>query len=307
LIGTATASIQTAVKALNGNVFTNAYAEERFEANANWPLNTVDTNGTWRVTTFPASNNNWSRTTLAGFSGNASAYIRSNSVLAGTIRELITPNFNMTSLTNGQRLRFRIASARAATNSNDIMKLFWSNNCGNSWNQISYNRTGTSTPSIYTVTGTRRFPFIPADGSEWRAESVLIPAAAIASTKCQFKWEYTNDASTSLYMDDIMIGDSALVVGLDSKLSTVYDLATAYPNPGEISAAKIKFNVPSGDALVIVATDMLGRQHKVNYTVAQEGEVVLINNLFGNNLSRGLYNISLQRKGEVQQIKLLLQ
>lgn len=307
LVGTANATIQTVVRALNGNIFSAAYAEERFDANTTWPRNTIDTNGTWRTTTSPASNTNWSRSTVAAYSGTASAYIRSNTVLVGTVRELISPNFNMTGLTTGQRLRFRIASARATANSSDIMKLFWSNNCGNTWTQISYNRSGTTNPSIYTVIGTRRFPFIPADGSEWRTESVIIPAAAIASTRCQFKWEYTNDASTSLYMDDIMVGDSALAVSIDKNLTTVHDLATAYPNPGEVSNAKLKINVPTGEALQICITDVVGRQQMLNYTVKQEGEVLLVNELFGNTLSTGLYNITIQREREVQQIKLVLQ
>lgn len=308
LIGTVTASEVNLVRANNGNIYDTAYHEERFDANTAWPRNTVDTNGTWRVTTFPASNTNWMRTTQAFYSGTASAYIRSNTVLSGTVRELISPNFDMRRLTTGQRLRFRISSARAVANSNDVMKVFYSVNCGATWTALAYNRSGTTNPTIYTVTGTRRFPFIPLQ-TEWRLESVALPANLFTAARCQFKWEYTNDASTSLYMDDIMIGDSALV-SLDSRLEEVSYLATAYPNPGSVSQTQIRLNLEPGTAAQIVVSDVLGRLvANRSIMTSSDDEVLPMAELIatsGSQSNRGLYIVTVQVGRKVQRMKLLL-
>jgi hypothetical protein len=305
-IGTGTASLQTAIRALNGNIYSTGYAEERFDQNVNWPRNLVDTNGAWWVeTSLTIAGTNWTRSTLAAVSQPASLFIPNNTTAAGTVRSLISPNLNLTGVPPNSRLRFRIASAPRATANSDELRMFYSTNCGNSWVQMSYTRSGTSNPSIYTVTGTRTFPFIPS-GTEWRQEAVAIPLAAINAQRVMFRWQYTNAASLGLYLDDIMVGDSTLVSAAKTQ-KQVSHLATVFPNPGNQHNTQLQLHTTQGLPTCISIRDLLGRGQTRTLQTTTDKSSYSIHDLAGQNLAPGLYTVTVQQGDERQVLKVVLQ
>lgn len=304
-VGSTPVSVSQTLTVRNGTPYANAYTEERFDLNTAWPLNAADSLGNWTYESSTTTPNRWARTKLAAFSDSAAAMIRTNAVTPGTVRSLISPAFNLSSLPINSRLRFRIALAKRVAADNDELKLFYSTNCGASWTAMAYTRNGSTNPMLYTTTRTSTFPFIPTR-AEWRQEAVLIPNVARNAQRVHFKWELTNTNSTNLYMDDVMVGDSTLV-GLNAGLTQVSDLAMLYPNPSNGAEANLKLNVQAGAPVRIRITDVLGRTEVAEIGAAPEDGVLPLGRVVSKARQQGIYLVQVEAQGMVQTLRWVVQ
>lgn len=255
-IGEVVVTNNTLVTVNNGEVFQQAYAEERF-TNESFPVNNQNQIGNWTMTnSLSPTAANWSRNTLAFVSPPASVAIRNNGIVSGTIRELISPVYDLSNLPPNAFVTFRLAAGRRTSSDNDQMRLLYSIDCGASWVWMSYTRNSTTNPSIYTSSTTTTGIFLP-ESDEWRTERVRLPIAMGRQPRVQFKFEVTSRGGNFLYLDDFMVGDSATASGLNSSFSQQIKI---FPNPASTGSELVIEGLDTDNAIgTISIADLYGR------------------------------------------------
>ena len=216
--------------------------------------NPVFPNGDWLV--FNDGGNQWQRTTNASFSGSASVYINNYSGNATETKDIfITGGFDMSNVSNAF-LKFKLAYASRTPGSNDILRVFATNSCGQFWT-MRYNRVGDQLSTAGVVFGN----FIPANQNQWREETINLSSSFFSGNPNVFvKFEYYHDTGNNIYIDDINVDG---LVGINDPVS--YSSVNLYPNPA-VQSTRIEFTLTSAELVTVKLIDLLGREIK---TIAQ--------------------------------------
>lgn len=242
--------------------------------NSNWTINTQQGNSFTRV---------------PGVSASGFASIKYNSTGGGgDVIELISPGFNLTPLTADFNMKFKIAYRPANTGSRDILKVFVSQNCGQTWSP-RYSKSGNA---IATVSGTGG-GFEPQSISDWREENVNLTSFATA-TNLLVKFEFTDSTGASLYIDDINLGNSPLSMN-DFTLN--YSDWSIYPNPTDDYQITNHFSLLKKERVSIELIDVIGRVAKFeSFGTLAPGDYN--QNLDLSGLSKGVYTLRLMAGNE---------
>ncbi|RYZ45544.1 MAG: PKD domain-containing protein, partial [Sphingobacteriales bacterium] len=180
---------------------------ESFE-NTAFPASAINPNYDWELEN--ATTISWERTTVASTDSAASVRIRQGFIPSGRENALITPNIDVSNITQPV-MRFKYAYAKASpTSGSDRFRVLFSLDCGNSWTQ-RFNKAGTS---LTTVSGD--LPnFVPSSSADWKTESFSLPAAP--NGYVMFRFESISEQGNNLYLDAIRV-ESALV-GMEQELT----------------------------------------------------------------------------------------
>lgn len=154
----------------------------------------------WSVNN-PDQLKSWARTQSAKKSGNASAYINNyNYNVVGAIDELISPSWDLSSLTNPS-LHFQLAYIYYSDpNFTDTLEVFISD-CGSNYISI-YKKWG----NALATAPSGMDPFVP-DASAWRQEIIDLSAYK-GSENAKLKFRQISGAQNNLYIDDIELLDA---------------------------------------------------------------------------------------------------
>ena len=205
----------------------------------------------------------------------------------------VTPSYNISSV--GQpALLFRVSGAERGGEPSDQLRVYTSNNCGQTW---ILRKTWTGNDLI--TAGYFSNEFVPSTTSQW-SEFALGLSGVAAQTNVRFKFEFIAGeiGSNNFYIDDIRIGEA---LGL-----TDFATATALkliPNPAN-HQVQLNFNILNTSQVNILVLDMLGKQ--VTEMVSQQfnaGNQIYTMNLDA--LSAGVYLVELNIDGNKVFQKLL--
>ncbi len=253
-------------------------ASENFESSSNY--------WSWIINNYDNNNNKWTITNTAGYSGNHSMVMNGYNNYVLDVDDFITPAFDM-SIVSGATLNFKCAAASKANSVselNDILKIYSSNNCGQTWSLRS------TIPGM-ELNNNSYHPesFIPVSSNQWASHTVAIPNN-IATNNVRFKFEYTTGkASNNIYIDDINING---VVGIDDN-DIDNSGVTIYPNPTDQSAA-IAYHLNNKGNTKIELMDLLGKKiMEITNNDQQEGDYSIQISKQKNNISSGIYFIKL--------------
>jgi len=189
---------------------------EGFETSAGLPANWTNFNDDAGVT--------WARNTSVGHtSGNCYAIDNFNTDFTGSSDIIVTPAFNLSSLSSGV-LSFWLAYSQYLNTANGItysdrLKVLYSTDCGATW-FIIYDKSG-ATLQTTTAPSTLSTGFMPT-AADWRKETIDI---APLTTITNFAFENVSGYGNLLYIDDINIGNLVNINELDNELFTLT------PNP----------------------------------------------------------------------------
>lgn len=217
--------------------------------------------------------------------------------IGGTKDELITPVYNLSN-TSGATLNFKYAHAINSSGTiepDDLaIQVYYSNNCGASWN-IMKNITGMD---VLTAGYVGSY-FIPG-GEDWENVSINIPAPAQVE-QVRFKIVFTaTDYSNNFYLDDINVGGVLMSSENDLSINNL----TVYPNPIENnSQLNIVFGSYQSGDVILTIHNAIGEEIYSDYIAAIAGENNLLVNLNTIQMSTGLYTISLISNGTVSSQK----
>ncbi len=249
----------------------------------------------WVVIT--TANNGWENSSIASATGSNCMMINNFDNEASQIAELISPAFDLTTLSN-PRLDYKWAFAKKNSSSNDQFVVYYSDDCGSSWTVLSA-KIGTNLETAPMNAS----PFVPQNTSEW--DSTSIDLSSIANeTNVRFKFRLRNNKGNNLFLDDVNLkGDISTSI---QPFNPIHSIAI-YPNPmneNTVIAFNLKNNVNN---LNIVLRDVLGNEvtRIVNNTNFSAGKYTLAIDK-EKKLSSGLYFIEFNADNHIETEKLIV-
>ncbi len=223
----------------------------------------------WRIQNLNNGANAWKSDNVS-LTGSRSIAFR-NFSLAATMNskdEFNSPLIDLTTLT-GASLSFDVAYARKATNTNDILDVYISDDFGRTETRLYRGTTGTLESQGVTTT-----EFIPTSATQWRTITVdLTPY--VGMTHARIRFEFSNRRGNNIYIDNFTISSAT---GLNENLKR--DMAfNLIPNPMS-DVAYAQFELKQTQAVEITVCDLAGRK----ITTIQQGE-----------MQAGLYSLPIER------------
>ena len=156
--------------------------------------------------------NTWNRTELASSVGSASIRIRSRFFSGEINHNLMSPFINLSQYENPVRLYFDYAYARRNSQSDDLLRILVSDDCGLSWTL----RKDLTTDELITNGGSSVTSVFVPNSSQWEEEYVnLNPWAGDESVKIKF--EFNGENGNYLYVDNIRLESAN--IGLDNNVN----------------------------------------------------------------------------------------
>ncbi|WP_317899314.1 Omp28-related outer membrane protein [Aurantibacillus circumpalustris] len=200
----------------------------------------------------------WTRKNAAGcgaynLSPESAKYDFFSNTVIGDKDELILPPMNLQGA-NDPDMYFDLAYAQRNSNSNDVLEVFASDNCGATWTAV-YSAQGINLSTVSSPIPTAYQP-TPTNPQEWRTESITLPG--FNKPNVLVKFVVTNDNGNNLYLDNVNLSQSAPTsVGI-SNANASENFVTLYPNPTNGITNVTITSKKAGEARVFV-TNTLGQ------------------------------------------------
>lgn len=193
----------------------------------------------------------WQNMSSTSYSGTQCLWINNFNNIAPSIDELISPAYDLSSVTTAT-LSFKLHYSAQTATDNDKLQVYSSSNCGKSW-QLRYSKSGTS--ALKTVTPYYTTSHIPVAGStEWRQENINLPNNW-GTNPIRFKFAFTSGGGNNIFIDDINI-NTPIVTGLNTQKSE--NDISLFPNPSS-NEFFISYNLANNASLDIEVIDVLGK------------------------------------------------
>jgi PKD repeat protein len=236
-------------------------------------------------------------TTAAAFSGSKSTRIVNSTSMDGRIDQLISPTMDMSDATD-ITLSFRYAFARRSSTNDDRLRVFVSNNCGESWSLRKQLFAGASLTTGGTVSGS----FIPTGPDQWGFEEITTISASYHVPNFRIRFEFESDGGNNLYIDDINI--NGMPVGIEESAGGPGSSLSVFPNPATSNTQAI-VNVTAAGQVRVELVDVVGR------TIAglHDGQLPAGERRFDlplSGLPSGLYFVRLQQQGRSEAVRFIV-
>lgn len=246
----------------------------------------------WVVVNSANDVSRWEMITSTAYSGANSAGIMNFGKSAPLTDELISPAYDLTTITS-PTLTFRLHFSNVITANYDKLVVSISSTCGKAWQQL-YSRSASS--NLSTVTGNNASSYIPevASEEEWRLEKINI-MNSWANATVRFKFAFTSGGGNNIFIDDVNI-DGVGTTGL-AKNSAASQIKI-FPNPAK-EELQVKWQSLEKTSGHIEILDVLGRvclSQKIN---ERENEMQL--NI--KSLENGVYFIRITQSNATFYIK----
>lgn len=137
-----------------------------------------------------------------GFQSNQSARINNFDGGPNQVYEFFSDPLDLSGFTS-LALAFDWAYAQQTTNSADILRIFISNDCGETWVP---KKTYTGMSSLKSVSQLWTTPFTPASLNEWASDTVTISGAVNFTDHTQVKFRFESKGGNNFFLDNIRIG-----------------------------------------------------------------------------------------------------
>lgn len=179
------------------------------------------TGGRWGIyTKGPDDFRGWEETTAAGVSNNSCVYINNNNAaFEGYRSDLISGGYYVQGMSQPV-IRFKTAYARRNAESKDLLRVYASNSCGNSWTLLSVKPAAelSSAPD-------RTASFVPAAG-EWKEHEVQLSGTLANTQNLRIKFEFQGRGGNNIYLDDVNV-----LARFSNEENEAGILLNVYPNP----------------------------------------------------------------------------
>lgn len=169
----------------------------------------------------------------------------------GAVDELISPSYNLSTLSN-PTLKFRYSGAAIDNTPDDELRVMKSKNCGKTWSQVT-----TLSGFELTNAGLVSESYRPDANTVWTDVSASLGNFDDEeNVRIKFKWT-SGDRSNNFYIDDLTLSASPL--GMED-LEQQIGLSIA-PNP-TIDKTSVTMSLPDASLVQLEIVDVLGRDVK---------------------------------------------
>lgn len=234
----------------------------------------------------------WQQLNSTAYSGNGCVGIMNFKASAPSVDEMISPPYNFSSAITAT-LNFQIHSAMTATNNTDRLQVFMSADCGSQW-YLLQQKSGTLLRSVPGLLMSSHTP--PAGSSEWRSESIDLPAIWDARP-VRFKFTFTSGGGNNIFIDDINLAGEYQTTAIKKQISVTE--ISVFPNPaGQL--INIEYITTKAEQVKIDIFDVLGKlcvtQSNDNSSTGKKTSAIDIKEL-----KSGVYFIHFTRDGIVSE------
>jgi hypothetical protein len=285
--GTSTlTSTQTSYITVLANPGASVPVEDGFEA-----YDSLD-DAPWTVVN-PDEDNGFEITEAAASTGTQSVRLLNTSSMASRFDELVSGTFDMSDV-GSIRIAYRYAFALRNSSNDDRLRLYVSNNCGETWSLRQQLRGSTNLNTGGVVTGS----FVPNAG-QWEYTEVANVSATYHTSDFRFKFEFESDGGNNVYLDDININGSP--VGLDEVVPAQGTALTVVPNPVR-GRAEAVFSLQTTGPVKMELMDVLGRQLNVLHNGTMVAGPQRMELPVGN-LGSGLYFVRMTQGTDIRVVR----
>lgn len=229
----------------------------------------------------------------AAYSGTKSVLFQNSSTATGRKDELISNTVDITT-DAPVTLSFRYAYAKRSSGNNDILRIYASRDCGDTW---SLRRTlgGDALVTAPITTGS----FTPNGPGQWGFNETSPIGGLFNVSNLRFKFQFQSDGGNNLWLDDInILGQSTGVSELDAASG---NSLTVVPNPAH-DRSVITAHLKDAGPVKVELVDLLGRSVRTIMEGSQpSGTAQWTIDL--NGLPGGMYFVRLQQNDAVRVAK----
>jgi PKD repeat protein len=224
-------------------------------------------------------------TSTASFTGSKSVRLTNYGQPAGTLDDLISGPYDLSSITDGMTMTFRYAYRKRNTANEEWLRIFVSNDCGANWVQ----RRTIKGSSLSTLTASSSWT--PSSQDDWTTVHVTNITSTFWVDNARFKFQFESDGGNNFFIDDINVyaGGPQDNVGLE-EFSAISNF-NVYPNPSN-GIVNISFNSSASSNYSIELINMLGQVVDQSKIKSSPGNNLVI---IGNDeIRNGVYLIKLK-------------
>lgn len=245
----------------------------------------------------PDNSNAWAITTQAAATGSRSLRLNNTSNDEGDVDEFVSSTIDLSNVTDLE-LSFKYAFAKKSSSNTDYMRVYVSNDCGETWSV----RKNISSSTIATASNTSG-NFVPSS-SEWETVTVTNITASYWTSNFRMKISFVSGGGNNVYLDDINIFDpNNNSAGI--RESDDVSLFRVFPNPAN-DIARVSFDLIESNNVKVVVTDMIGQEVRlINESQLNAGTHQFEINT--NELSKGVYFVNLNVSGKIITQKLIVE
>lgn len=248
------------------------------------------------------TNATWALTNTAGSSGTKSMKL-ANFSQTGTTNydELISGPVDLSSITTATNvtLSFRYAYRKKVSTNSEILKVFLTGDCGDTWQQRK-TITGTSLSNQVVTTD-----WTPAAG-DWTTVHMTNVTSQYWVENFRFKFRFDGSGGNNIFIDDINIypgpASNDIVLGIEENTIAVEGL-NVYPNPSE-GELNVAFNISTPKAMSFAVTDLLGKTISTQSIQAATGSNLVLLSTQG--MATGMYLLQIGDGSSKQTVQFLV-
>ncbi len=201
-------------------------------------------------------NIDWEVTDQAAYSGSYSAYVRGRYNQNQASEMLLSKPIDLSGIDSLAILTFKYAHARRNSNSDDVLRVWISRNCGELW---SLRRT-ISGSSLPTVEGNVTQEFFPTSQDQWEEVTVSTIVPAFLNAQFRVRFEFISENGNNIFIDDINIFNAASPTSVETP-SVIERTLLIYPNPASDQVFVSLTNARTSNT-TITLLDISGREVK---------------------------------------------
>ncbi|MBK8499979.1 MAG: T9SS type A sorting domain-containing protein [Flavobacteriales bacterium] len=246
----------------------------------------------------PDGDNTFELSSEAAFSGTKSVRLRNQWEMAGRTDELISSTFDLSTAADIS-LTFRYAFARRYPENNDVLRVYASGNCGETW---MLRKLMHASNTLLTGGVQPAAPFVPAGPQQWGYMTVTNLSAGLQTSSFRVKFEFYSDGGNDLWLDDINILDYN--VRVEEVVASTDDLR-AWPNPAA-DQLQVAFNLRAAERIQLDLIDPLGRTVRELASGMQAPGIRTVEVAL-DDLPAGLYTIRLRSAGQQQALRVVVE
>lgn len=247
-----------------------------------------------------ASTSTWALTNTAGSTGSKSMKLGNFTQSGSNYDELISSPVDLSGITSATNvtLSFKYAYRKKASTNSEILKVFLTADCGDSWQQRK-TITGNSLSSFSETTS-----WTPTS-ADWTTVHMTNVTSQYWNENFRYKFRFEATGGNNIYLDDINIYPGAPsnenVLGIEEQIAV--EGLSVYPNPtdGELN---VTFNVVSPKPMTFVVTDVLGKLIQTQNIQASTGANAVILSTEG--ISSGMYLLQIGDGNSKQVVQFLV-
>ena len=264
-------------------------------------FNTLANIDEWDV--YSSSNNNkFDITSSAGHTGSKSAKLGNYAETAGNIDELSSAPVDLSVINGGSgvvTLSFRYAYRKRFAANDEWLKVFVTNDCGDTWSQRKTLHGDLLSPLAVNTAWT------PSSQADWVTVHMTNVTSSYWVNNFRYKFRFESDGGNNFFLDDINIYSSApsdeLIAGIVEN-GEVADL-NIYPNPtdGELN---VQFSVGNAQEVQLAIQDVTGKIVQNVAVYANEGANLVM--LDTQTLASGMYFLNVYVNGVQQAMQFVV-